>query len=195
MMDQEADRLPKSPSQKIIRADEESAWRDGYSFLAEAERVHAIEAAKGFAVGKAAGETEASVLVANTAAKIDRHLASLEPQLATLALDIVRRILDDFDDAELVARAVRTALNEFRKSKAVIIRAHPSAEAALTAMIAELQQSSDWKALTITVEPAAGLDERACIIATDFAVIEATVETQLAAIAQAIQAQTLGSTL
>ena len=186
MMTMDPDTLPKAPSAKIIRAGEESAWRDGFQFLAETQRVQAAERAKGYAEGRAAGAKDASVLLLNTADEVARYMAAVEPQLARLAFDIVRRVLGNFDDAELVARAARTALAEFREAKAVTIRVHPDAQQHVQTALFDVLIGDD-AAPAITVEADPRLDPRGCVLATDIAVVEASIETQLAAIAEAMK--------
>ncbi len=180
------DQLPKAPGLKIIRAAQEQAWRDGFQFLAEVERVHAMERARGYADGRVAGAKEASALVLQTAAKVDQYLASVEPELGQLAFDIVRKVLGVFDDAELVARSARNALAEFRQLKAVTLRIHPSAETYLRVALADLLAGAD-DAPMITLEADPRLDTRSCVLATESAVVEASIETQLEAIAEAMK--------
>lgn len=179
--------IPKAPTAKIIRAAEETAWRDGFTFLAETQRLQAAERAKGFAEGHAAGAREASALVVETAAKVDRYLASLDGELAGLAFEIIRRVLQDFDDGELVARAARTALTELREAKAVVVQVHPSAEAAARRALADHLSGAEDAPPLIAIEADPRLDPRGCILSTEFAVIDASVEAQLAAIADAMQ--------
>ena len=170
---------------KIIRAAEERAWRDGLALLAEARRVQAGERARGYADGKIAGDKDASALVLRTAADVDRYLAAIEPELAKLAFDIVRKVLGEFDDAELVSRAARAALTEFRELKAVTIRVHPAAEAHVRASLSDLLGDAD-SVPAITIEADPRLEARSCVLETEIAVIEASIETQLAAIAEAM---------
>ena len=180
------DDLPKAPGVKIIRAAEESAWRDGFRFLTEVRTLQAAERAKAHAEGKAAGSLEAAKLVAATSAKVQDYMASIDKQVAQLAFDIVRRILSEFDDRELVARATRNALADFREAKSVTIKVHPSVENHVRRAIADIVRASGEDGAAVSVETDTELGERICILSTEFAVVEATVETQLAAIAQAM---------
>ena len=178
--------LPKAPGVKIIRAAEERAWRDGFRFLAEVRTIQAAERAKAYAEGKASGTLEASRLVAETGAKVQKYMASLDKQVAQLAFDIVRRILSEFDDRELVARATRDALADLREAKAVTIKVHPSVEAHVHRAIADLLMTAGEEDFAVSIETDTEIGERVCVLSTEFAVVEATVETQLAAIAQAM---------
>ena len=138
------------------------------------------------AEGLAAATQDASALVLETTARVDRYMASLEKRIASLSFDIVRRVLADFDDAELVARAASNALADFRDAKAVKIKVHPSAEGQLRQRLAEDARSGTAEAIAVTIETDHELDERSCILSTEFAIIEATIDSQLAAIAQAM---------
>jgi type III secretion protein L len=184
---EQAPDLPKAPGTRIIRAAEESAWRDGYRFLAEVNRFVDAERAKGFAEGRAEGLREASRLVLETSRKTDRYLASLEQEIAGLAFDIVRRVLSEFDGVELVARSARDALADFRNAKAVRVRVHPGAEGHVRKMLFDHQARNGQSVVSLTVEADPLLAPFDCILSTDFAVIEATIETQLAAIAAAMR--------
>jgi type III secretion protein L len=178
--------LPKAPGVKIIRAAQESAWRDGFRFLAEIRTIQAAELAKAYVEGKAAGSLEASTLVAETSAKVQKYLTSLDKQVAQLAFDIVRRILSEFDDRELVARATRNALADFREAKAVTIKVHPSVEGHVRRAIADLVGVGGEEGFAVSIETDTEIGERVCVLCTEFAVVEATIETQLVAIAQAM---------
>jgi type III secretion protein L len=180
------DDLPNAPGGKVIRAAQEAAWRDGFAFLAEVRALQGAERAKAYAEGKAAGSLEAARLVAETSAKVQKYVASLDKQVAQLAFDIVRRILSEFDDRELVARAARNALTDFHGAKSVVVKIHPDAEAHVRRAIAGFAAAVGEDAFDVTIETDPEIGERNCVLSTEFAVVEATVETQLAAIAQAM---------
>lgn len=178
--------LPKAPGVKIIRAAEEGAWRDGFRFLAEVRTLQVEEREAAYAEGIAAGRLEASKLVTQTTAKVQKYMASLDKQVAQLAFDIVRRILSEFDDRELVARAARNALADFRDTKSVTIKVHPSVEHHVRRAIADLAGGVGDERFAVSVEADPEIGESVCVLSTEFAVVEATIETQLAAIAQAM---------
>ena len=178
--------MPDSPTRKIIRAEEEEAWRDGFGFLREMSRIKAAESVKGFAEGEAAGRQEASKILIETTAKANRHLASLEADIAQLAFDIAKRILSHFDDAELVARVAHEALAEFKNANAVTVTVHPSARDKVQSMLASYLKQPEAADLEIVLNLDSSIDERSCILSTQFAVVEATIDAQLAAIRKAM---------
>jgi type III secretion protein L len=185
------DDLPAEPGLHIVRAAQVDAWRDGFRFLAavreaagkveeNARSTYAAAYAKGYAEGRAAGAIEATRLVRDTTLGVDRYLAKLEGEIGALALSIVRRVVGDLDRADLVARAAAQAVAEFRQEKTIKVTVHPAAADRISRALAGLAQSNG---ATVTVEADPALDQGACIVAGDFAVVDASIETQLQAFA------------
>jgi type III secretion protein L len=175
--------LPTGPTARVLRGPDQAAWADGFRFLEAAKDAYEAERRRGYAEGKDIGSQEASMLVAETAVKVDRYVATLDKQIAGLALDIVRRVLNDFDQAELVARAAATALADFRRDKALKVSVHPSAEARVRAHLAGRLPRPDL-AITIEADPALGLAD--CLISSDAAVVNASIDTQLEAMGRVL---------
>jgi type III secretion protein L len=190
------DDLPREPGVNVVRAAEAAVWQDGFRFLAAvrraaaqvnevARKTYAVEYARGFAEGRAAGANEAARLVSETTAKVDRHLASLEQEIGALALNVVRRVLGELDAGELIARAAAQAVGEFRREKWLKVTVHPAVADRVRAVLAALPPD---RGPTLTVESDPALDERACIVASDIAVVDASLEAQLEAFAAAFAA-------
>ena len=190
------DDLPRGPGANILRAEEARLWQDGYRFLAEAQRtaaqaektaheVYAAEYERGFAEGRMAGANEAARLLSETTAKVDCHLAALEQEIGALALQVVRRVLGQFDAADLVARTAVQAVAEFRREQWLKVTVHPAAVDQVVTTLAALPRDGGP---TVSVKGDPALDERACIVASDFAVVDASIETQLKAFASAFGA-------
>lgn len=188
---QSLDNLPAGPGSRIIRAAQVDVWQDAYRLLAavreaagkveeNARSTYAAAHAKGFAEGRSAGAIEASRLVRDTTLAVDRYLAKLEGEIGALALNVVRRVIGEFDVADVVARAAAQALAEFRQEKFLKVTVHPAALDRVSTALAALTQESG---ATVTVESDPALDQDACIVASDFAVVEASIEAQLRAFA------------
>ncbi|MAM59300.1 MAG: HrpE/YscL family type III secretion apparatus protein [Salinicola sp.] len=185
--------LPPRPGKVILRAEEAEAWIDGYAFLDRARRQAADQEralgeardaayAEGFEAGRRAGETQAARLLATTRDDVDRYLARLEPALAELALDLVRRLLGEFDEAELVARCVRQALREWRQAHRIRIRVAPSLEAPVAALLSEEPPATgDYE-----VEADAQLGPGQCLLVSPVAVMDIGVDSQLDVLRQAL---------
>lgn len=188
--------LPARPRGRILRAAEAKAWQDGYGLLEAAQRkaeevrnsareAYAAEYARGYEEGKAAGDAQAARLVSRTAIEIDRYLASIEGEVAKLAVDVVRRILGEFEVAMLVGKAARQAIVEVRRAKYVKISVHPGAVASVREELRDILLDADI-GLTVEIDADGRLAEGACILSTDIAIIDASIDVQLAAIAAAI---------
>ncbi len=200
----EATRSPSPrPRARILRADEVRIWQDGHAFVEQAKaeaqklneaakRAYASEYAQGYKDGKAQGEADAARLVADTSAKVDRYLAGLEAEVAGLALDVVRRVLGQFDVGTLVARAARQAISEVRRAKYLKFRVHPQTVSRLRDELSDILQDSDL-GMSLEIDADDTLAPGACILSTDMAVIDASVEAQLEAITTAIASKTQGA--
>jgi type III secretion protein L len=181
--------LPTRPFSRIIRAEQAQSWTDGYAFLqqakAEAEAIRASAAAEvseareaGRLEGRAAGEAEAAALLVRTHADVDRYLGSIEPQLAVLAMEIVQRVLGQFDEADLVANAAYQALEKLREESAIVINVAPD-------MVQDVQQrlpAFGPMATSVRVAEDRHLSGRQCILTTPSTSIDVSIDTQLDAI-------------
>ncbi|RUW19082.1 HrpE/YscL family type III secretion apparatus protein [Mesorhizobium sp. M4B.F.Ca.ET.215.01.1.1] len=190
------DAMPRRPSARILRAAEARAWQDGHAFLDEARhdaqqlreaarRAYAAEYAQGYEDGKAQGDADATRLIGETAVKVDRYLAGLETEVIGLAIEIVRRMLGEFDVGTLVAKAARQAVSEIRRAKYLKVRVHPASVDRVRDELNAVLRDSDL-GMTVEIDADDALAVGACIVSTDFAVVDASIDAQLKAIAAAI---------
>jgi type III secretion protein L len=181
--------LPKGPTATVLRAKDAEAWRNGYSFLAEASRTseqirqearaaYSAEQARGYEDGRAEGAAEATRLLSETTIKIDRYFANLDQEIGRLVMDIVRQVLGEFDVTDLVSRAAAHAIGDFRGEKSLTICVHPEA-------LERVRTALGGAGLAVTVESDPHLLKDGCVIRTEFAVVDAGIETQLSVIAEA----------
>lgn len=194
-------KLPKGPGFRILRSAEAAAWQDGFRFLAEArelaERIEqsarsaaAAEQARGFEQGRALGAAEATRLMRDTAVKVDRYLASIEVQIAGLATKIAKRVIGEFDATDLVARATAQALADFRREKWVKVAVHPEAVERVRVDVARV--AADLGPI-VTIEADPRLERTSCVLTSEFAVVDASIETQLSAISTDTQLAALSA--
>ncbi|MER9326601.1 type III secretion system stator protein SctL [Mesorhizobium sp. M0488] len=188
--------VPRRPLARILRAAEVRALQDGHAFLDEAKRdaqqlrdaarrAYAAEYAQGYEDGKAHGDADVTRLISETAVKVDRYLGGLEAEVISLALDVVRRMLGEFDVSMLVAKAARQAVTEIRRAKYLNVRVHPgSVDRVRDELDAALRESD--LGMTVEIDADGALAAGACIISSDFAVVDASIDAQLQAIAAAI---------
>jgi type III secretion protein L len=191
--------VPRRPVARILRAAEARAWQDGHAFLDEARRdaqqlrdaarrAYAAEYAQGYEDGKARGDADAARLVSETAVKVDRYLGGLEAEIINLALDVVRRVLGEFDASMLVAKAAAQAVTDIRRAKYLKVRLHPASVNRVRDELNAVLRESDL-GMTVEIDADDTLATGACILSTDIAVIDASIEAQLNAIAAAISSK------
>jgi type III secretion protein L len=184
------DDLPTEPGPRILRAADVEAWQEGYRLLAlaretaaraeeNARRAYHAAHERGFAEGRAEGAAEAERIVREAEAAVDRYLAGLDKEISALALSIVRRVVGELDVADLVAHAATQALSEFRQEKNIRIAVHPAAADRVNAALGALAQDDQP---AVTVEPDPALDEGACILVSDEAVVDASIDVQIRAV-------------
>lgn len=190
--------LPKNPGRAILRGDEAEAWQNGFRFLAEAQRAagevvaaaqttYRQEHERGYADGFEQGVEEATQLVVETSTKVDAYLASIEREVIELSLGIVRQVLGSGDRSEAVAQAARNALTAFRREKFVKVSVHPDVvDDVRERLTAEAASAGLPLSLTVTAEPA--LEPYGCVVASEFAVIDAGLEMQIRVIGDALRA-------
>lgn len=189
--------LPPRPPGRVLRAAEAQAWQDGFQFLsaakgeaqqltAVARQAYAQEYVRGYEDGKSEGDTEASRIVAEATAKVDRYLATLEGEVVALAMEVARRVLGAFDDKALVAQSARQAVMRLRRAKYMKVSVHPDSIAQVRGELAAFASQTDAGfTLEIIADPT--LAPQACIVATDIAVMDASVEAQLRGIEKALR--------
>lgn len=181
--------LPTRPYARIIRAEHAESWIDGYAFLeqakAEAEAIRASaqdEVAKareaGRLEGRAAGEAEAAALLVQTQADVDCYLEGIEPQLAVLAMEIVQRVVGQFEDVDLVARATGQALETLRGESTVVVNVAPDLVQDVQQRLAAMGPETG----SIRVAADRHLSGRQCILTTPSTSIDIGIDTQLEAI-------------
>lgn len=188
--------LPSRPGKIILRGEEAAAWVDGYAFLerarqhvdnleAETHKATAAARAEGFETGRHQGEQQAAELLARTTQRVERYLGGLDQSLADLSLQIVRRILGEYDDAELISRCVRQALREYRHDMNVTVRVAPDQVANVESLLATTNADGGSPC---RVEGDAQLSATQCLLVSPVAVVDVGLDSQLRVLRQALSA-------
>ncbi|MBV9559154.1 MAG: HrpE/YscL family type III secretion apparatus protein, partial [Bradyrhizobium sp.] len=90
------------------------------------------------------------------------------------------RVLGEFDSADLVLRAASRAITDFRREKSLKVTVHPEMLERARAALATTEGRGLGPSVTVDADPR--LDRMACVVASEFAVVDASIDTQLAAI-------------
>lgn len=137
--------------------------------------------------GLAAVEAEAQDrFFAITEASINQ-LARTEERIISLAIDIARRIIGDLPDHEAAERLARAALRRAAGSGMVRLRVAPAHAAMLRERVSALLTEGRSR-LDIVVTDDPTINDTGCILETDAGMLDATIESQLAAIERHLRA-------
>ncbi|MBD8593440.1 hypothetical protein IFT75_08490 [Pseudomonas sp. CFBP 8758] len=182
----EASPLP-TPGRRIVRADEAAHWIDGQRYLQNAREQarHLLELAErqaqdlrtaARAEGLAEGQAAAGRQLVETAAGVERYLATVQEQLAELSLTLVRQVLDDLDAAPLIAQLCQRALHDFRDQQQLTLRVPPAQLAPVTSLLDGLLGVVQ---VQIQVQGDASLGPRQATLSSPAALVDLDVDEQL----------------
>jgi len=182
------------PLGPIVRADEADTWFSASAYLADARRrgdqitsaardTLEDERRRGFEAGRLAGVEEAARLIAETKVAVDKFAAQLRDDLIELVIQIVREILDDFEPADLAARAVIKALHHVRIGSDLTILTAPEDVDAIRQRLAILLKNDG----VLRVEPDPRVAAGQCVLWSEFGQVEISVDAQLQQLAMALR--------
>lgn len=111
-------------------------------------------------------------------------IENIERTVASVVTQSVKKIIGDLDDDERIVRVVHTALNTVRGQQKVTVRVAVADEPAVSKA---LEAMTNGNYLTVTADPR--LERGRCILESDLGVVDASLQTQLAALEHSIQAK------
>jgi flagellar biosynthesis/type III secretory pathway protein FliH len=115
---------------------------------------------------------------------------TVEEEVVSLAFQIATKVLHHRADQvkEQVVTQARTALAALKESGRATIAVHPADSGTLEAMRGELSQVGDLT-LTLHIEPDITLSRGSCIVQTVNRVVDASLDTQLMRMGEALRAR------
>lgn len=176
----------------IIRAEDLGAAHDGDAALAaakrEAEELRAgakaardVERRRGLEEGRRSGKKEAAALIAETALKGDGYLADLEARIAEIVLEAVNAILDSFEPRERALLTACQAIHKARGETTLKVKVPPCLVDDLRRRLEDrLEAEVAEERVKVLGDPALRLGD--CILANELGFVDASIETQLAAL-------------
>lgn len=183
------DEVGVSPLGNLIKADVLHVVADGNRALAEVaeQRRRAYEAAfeQGRKDGEADGQKARAALLAEAAATAREFWRNSERRLVDIAMEAVRRIVGEFEDAELAAAMVRQLLGELADEGRIRIRVAPDQARTIRDRIQEFRNAAIG-ADAIDVVADAAIARGACRMETELGFVETSVDAQLEALRTAI---------
>lgn len=184
------------PAEPVLKADDYSATVQAADVLADAEARRAAMLAEAEAVyerqkqqGREDGLAEAQAEIAEQILTIVTrsvdYLATAEGEVARTVLLCVRKILGDFPEEDLVIREARSALASVRAEPRVTLRVRAEVEESLRARVGEILAGNPDVAF-IEIRGDDQMSHGCCRLETEAGVVDASLETQLAALEKVI---------
>jgi len=106
-----------------------------------------------------------------------------------VVISAVRKIIGDYDNEKLVLEAVKKGLLPVYNSKKVAIRVNPQSIPFLSSQLDSLKHEIDF----LEILPDHKLGETDCIIESDIGIVDASIDSQLKAIEDAVKHKIAGA--
>ncbi|CAA6815627.1 MAG: Unknown protein [uncultured Thiotrichaceae bacterium] len=176
------------PSCKVIKADEYlklMSVQEIEKELLEERHQQQTQAAslklKSIETGLNQGAEEAKIRLAeqllSSAATMTNQLKDIEMNITDVVISAVRKIIDDYDDKDLVSAIVKQGLKPIYKGQKVSVRVHPEMMPRLIEELGlgDVHDESHF----IDLIPEDQLAKTDCIIESDLGIVNASVDNQL----------------
>ena len=191
-----------APGTRVLRAADIAVWGQAEELIAAArDQAQAIvagahaafeeECRRGHAQGLAEAQmTQAEKMIETVGRTVD-YFARVEADMVELVMGAVRKIIDDYSDADRVLIVVRNALSVVRNQKQMTLRLAPQQVEVVRARINDLLAAYPGVGY-LDILADGRLGPHACILESEIGLVEASIDGQIAALEKAFQ-KVLGS--
>ena len=191
------DTVTPSAGTRVLKASEAAVLLEANAVLdAARERVADMERKageayerrreEGYRDGVEEGRLEHAEKVMETVLSSVEYIEGIEATLVNVA---VRKVIGEIDENERIVRIVRNALVTVRNQQHVTIRVAPADEKAVREGLASMLASVPGGASFLDVVPDARLERGACLLESELGVVDASLETQLKALENALRSK------
>lgn len=135
------------------------------------------------------GRLEHAEKVMETVLSSVEYIEGIEATLVNVVAVAVRKVIGEIDENERIVRIVRNALVTVRNQQHVTIRVAPADEKAVRAELASMLASVPGGTSFLDVVPDARLERGACLLESELGVVDASLETQLKALENALRSK------
>ena len=164
----------------------QSARQRAAAIVEQAEEQRQQERQRGYEEGQLQAKQEQIEQAIAMAARTVEYFAGIEKQVTAIVMTAVRRILGEFDEVDLVVKAVRNVLHTVGGEKQLSLRVASAQADAVKARVNEIL--SAYPAITfIEVVGDNRLSASACILESELGVVEASVDVQVQSLQTALQ--------
>jgi type III secretion protein L len=188
--------LNLDPSRKVLKAKDylaygnakallEQAQQDAETMRTQTQEAFEAEKQRGYQQGLEQGKLEIAEQMIDTVSNTLEYLASIEKQVAQIVIQVLRKVLGEFDDAELTLRVVDNALNAVRNQKEITLRVAPEQVEAINRKIHTLLGNYQSIAF-VKVTGDRRLSRGGCILETEIGVVDASIDVQLQALERSL---------
>lgn len=190
------------PGTRVLSAAEIVAWTQAEGLIAAAQtQAQAIvagaqaaydqECLRGHADGLAEAQMAQAEKMMETIGRTVDYFGKVEADMVALVMGAVRKIMDDYDDADRVLIVVKNALSVVRNQKQMTLRLHPQQVEVVRARINDLLSAYPGVGY-LDILADGRLGPHACILESEIGLVEASIEGQIAALEKAFK-KVLGS--
>lgn len=195
------------PKPLILRAEELEKWHKRESLLSDAQQqarvllnnarheADALQAVaresansirkESYEAGRRDGEIQAAKQLQQTSVNLQKYLENIESEVADMCLSIIHRVMDEFDEVDVLQRCIRQALKDFQDRILITVRVAPDYVSAIQNGIRE---SSDVMMASLKVEGDAALSPEQCLLVSMDTVVEISPHAQLAVLGTVLRA-------
>ena len=171
-----------SPLGNLVKGKDCHVVAEGDRLLAEVREQgrRAYDAAldQGRRDGEAEGRKGAAALMADTVAAAQVQLRISEKRLIAIVMEAVRRIIGEFDDAELTSRLVHKLVAEAENEGRIRLRVAPDQLMAVQNRVREMAHRHRGVE-SVEVAADTSVKDRACRMETELGFLETSVDAQL----------------
>ena len=143
---------------------------------------------EGYRDGVEEGRLEHAEKVMETVLSSVEYIEGIEATLVNVVTAAVRKVIGEIDENERIVRIVRNALVTVRNQQHVTIRVAPADEKAVREGLASMLASAPGGQFLDVVSDAR-LERGACLLESELGVVDASLETQLKALENALRAK------
>lgn len=157
------------------------------AIVKQAEEERQQERQRGYEEGQLQARKEQLEQAISLAARTVEYFSGIEKKVTDIVMTSVRRVLGEFDDVDLVVKAVKNVLHAVGGEKQLTLRVAGTHADAVKARVSEILSAYPAIAF-IEVAGDNRLSATDCILESELGVVEASVEVQLQSLQNALQA-------
>ena len=150
----------------------------------EAEIAYAAEKQKGYQEGLEKAKHEMAVNISAIPLKTAQYYHTVEKKMTTLVMDTVRKVIDNMDKSELIVGLVKKALLVFKSQKMITLKVALVHVDLINEYLSEIMAGYP-NIDTIEIKGDERISPNELIMESEIGIVNAGIETQLAAIEEA----------